>query len=265
MTTIARTFSEATARWYYIDGKPCYELAKKDGSGMKAPTLADARKLNLVPSVTTILKVLDKPALNDWKVEQGVLAVMTTPQKPGESTDEFIYRVLHVERVQDQEGAAARDKGTEIHAALEAYFQGQEYDPEWAPWILPAAEAIHAKGERVTTEKTLVGDGYAGRCDLIQETTDAWLVWDFKSAKTLPDPKKGAWTEHKLQLAAYASAFQTAGIVKPIRTANCYISTIEQGKFVICENDPDWQKVYNQGFKPLVQYWSWLNSYRAQQ
>lgn len=272
MTTAARTFTADSAHWYYIDGRPCYELAKKDGSGMKVPTLADARKLNLLPSVTTILKVLDKPALNDWKVEQGVLAVLTTPRLPGEADDAFVHRVLHVEEVQNQEAAAARDKGTEIHKAMEQYFSGEGVIEEMKPWIEPAAKAILTRGERVTSEKVLVGDGFAGKTDLIQEAADCWWLWDYKTTKKLPDPKKGAWLEHRLQLAAYVSAFSRTlnkdGSVptdaKPIRTANCYISSVEPGQFVICEHDPDWQKTY-QAFRHLVEYWSWVNNYRAQQ
>ena len=274
MTTAARTRTESTAHWYYTDGLPCYELAKKDGSGMKNPTLADARKLNLLPSVTNILQVLDKPALNDWKVEQGVLAVLTTPRLPGEADDAFVHRVLHVEQVQNQEAKSARDKGTEIHKAMEMLFDGEACDPAMLPWVEAPTRAILGRANRVTSEKILVGLGYAGKTDLIQESPECWWLWDMKSTKSLPDPKKGAWIEHQLQLAAYAAAFEcminppkppTDLKVKPIRTANCYISSIEPGKFVICEHDADWQKTYNQGFKPLVQYWGWLKGYKAQQ
>ena len=238
---------------------------------MKSPTLADARKLNLIPSVTTILRILDKPALNDWKVTQGVLAVMTSKQNPGEELDAFIHRVLQVERVQDQEAAGARDKGTAIHAALEAYFTGQEVHEDMRPWIGPAAEAIAARGKLVAAEKILVGDGFAGKTDLIQESPACWWIVDYKTTKKLPE--KGAWPEAILQLAAYAKAFSrtldTGGIVptdtKPIRTANVYISTVEQGKFVVWENDPDWQRAYNEAFRPLVSVWQYLNNYKAQQ
>lgn len=236
---------------------------------MKVPTLADARKLNLLPSVTTILKVLDKPALNDWKVEQGVLAVLTTPRLPGEADDAFVHRVLHVEQVQNQEAKLARDRGTDIHDALEDLFSGQAPDPALVPWIESAVQSVLAYGDRVTSELCLVGNGFAGRTDLVQDGKDCWWIWDAKSTKSLPDPKKGAWLEHRLQLSAYAAAYSKRlaedGIGKPIRTANVYISTIEQGKFVICEHDADWQRTYNGGFVPLVNYWTWVNNYRAQQ
>lgn len=268
MTTNARVFTTNNAHWYYPDARPCYELEKKDGKGMKSPTLADARKLNLLPSVTTILKVLDKPALNDWRVEQGVLAVMTSKQLDGETLDAFIHRVLHVEEVQNQEAATARDRGTAIHNALENYFLGEDVSPEWLPWIKPAAEAIAARGELVAAEKILVGDGFAGKTDLIQESPSCWWVIDWKTTKKLPDPKKGAWNENVLQAAAYAAAYHkliNAESPKPILTANVYVSSIEEGKFCICDHQEPWQSVFSSGFLPLVHYWQWLNDYRAQQ
>jgi hypothetical protein len=270
MTTAARVHTTKEASWYTTAGDPLYEIPKADGKGTRAPTLADAKKRgDLLPRVTTILNLLDKPALNDWKLEQGILAVMTTPQLPGEPMDAFIHRVLHIERVQDEESAVARDKGTDMHAALEARMRGQGVSPDLLPWIEPAAKAIEARGQYITSEKILVGDGYAGRCDLLQEAPDCWLLSDYKTSRTMPDPKKGAYHEHRLQLASYAAAFHKsltdAGITKPILTCNVYISTVVQGAFLICDHDPDWQRTYNQGFKSLVTYWQWLTGYKAQQ
>lgn len=175
MTTVARIHTSKDASWYTTSGQPLYEIPKADGKGVRAPTLADAKKRgDLIPRVTTILRQLAKPELQDWLIEQAVLAVMTTPQLDGEATDAFIHRVLHVERIQDQESSIARDKGTEIHAALETYFGGKDVAPDLLPWIEPAAKVIAARGQRIASEKILVGDGYAGRTDLIQEAPDAW-------------------------------------------------------------------------------------------
>lgn len=271
MTTEARVFTNKEASWYTTSGTPLYEIPKADGKGVRAPTLADAKKRgDLLPRVSTILNLLDKPALNDWKVEQGVLAVLTTPRLPGEADDAFVHRVLHVEKVQDDESRTARDRGTDIHATLEARMTGQAVSPELVPWIEPAAKAIEARGQYVASEKILVGDGYAGRTDLIQESADCFWIVDYKTSKTMPDPKKGAYHEHRLQLASYAAAFYRmmdpgAGKGKFIRTANVYVSTIVQGAFLICDHDPDWQRTYDQGFKPLVTYWNWLTNYKPQQ
>lgn len=258
MTTIARPTTQLDSHWYYPDSRPCYELPKKDGSGVKVPTLADARKLNLLPSVTTVLKILDKPELTNWKIEQAVLAVLTTPRNEGEQLDAYIDRVLHVEKVQDQEAATARDQGTEIHAAMEDYFQGRELSEAIKPWVMPAALSLRPYGELVATEKILVGPGYAGKTDLILNTADCWWLWDFKAVKTLPP--KWAWEEHVLQLAAYAKVWQSSvGSIKPVRTANLYISRVECGKFLICEHEP-WQPA-SAAFDHLLAVWQFQKKY----
>lgn len=265
--TAARPTSTGAGHWYSIDGQPAYEVAKKDKSGMRKTTLADARKLNLIPSVTTILKILHKEALQNWLIEQSVLAVVTAPRLPGEKDDAFIERVIHTERQQDQEAGIARDKGTEIHDAIETYFLGITVSEPIKPWIMPAARALEIYGAVVATEKNLVGPGFAGRNDLILECAECWWLWDYKSTKKLPDPKKGgAWSEHKLQLSGYAKAFHrllksAGGQDKPIRTGNVYISSLTAGEFVICEHEEDWQDTYELGFRPLVTHWQWANQY----
>lgn len=268
MSTVAATRNTDSSHWYWPDGRPAYEIAKKDGSGVRPTTLADARKLNLLPSVTTILRILDKPALTDWKIEQAVLAAMTTPRIDREADDAFVYRVLHRERQQDREGQIARDRGTEIHAAIETILLNPTtaVSPKLAPWILPALDAVLGRGKVLDVECCVIGDGYAGKLDLAQEAPDTIWLWDWKTAKKLPDPKKGgAWPEHVLQLSAYARAWlaqRTYG--QPIRTGNVYISTVEQGKFVICEHEP-WEQTYSCGFLPLVQHWQWATGYKPKQ
>lgn len=265
MTTVARPTTRKDSHWYYSDGRPCYELPKKDGSGMKTPTLADARKLLLLPSVTTILKILNKPELQNWIVEQAVLAVITTPRKEGEGDDAYIQRVLHVEEVQNQERDLARDKGIAIHDACEDYFQGRDVPAEMRPWVMPAVEAVSRYGELVATESILVGSGYAGRTDLILMGQECWWLFDYKGTKRLPP--KGAWREHVLQLAAYAAAYSAQlaalkgdNVGRVIKTANVYISTAEEGKFQIWEHDPNW-KLAHEAFMHLVSYWQFENTY----
>lgn len=275
MSTVANVKNEEGSHWYYQDGKPCYELPKKDGKGMKVPTLADARKLNLLPGVSTILRVLHKEALVQWLVEQACLAILTSPRLPGEKDDDFTKRILSTERVQDQESQIARDRGTEIHDGLDLLAKGQPAPEAIMPWIKPAYDAISKYGDVVSTELSIAGDGYGGRVDLIQKSPETIWIWDWKSTKKLPDPKKGgAWKEHLIQTGAYAKAIEkklsksTAAIPK-IRTGNVYISTINQGEFVVCEHEDspesNWAKTFEEGFKPLVSYWQWANSYYPKQ
>lgn len=261
--------ADISGHWYDpATAEPRHFIEKKDGSGNRPTTLADARKNGWVPSVTQVLKILDKPGLRDWLIRQSVYAVVTAPDVPGENIDAKIERVLSVERQQDQESQIAKDRGTAIHEALECYFLGKDVAEEFRPWIDPAAKAIVSRGQLVSAEKILVGKGYAGKVDLIQEAPECWWIVDWKTTKTLP--KKGAWSEHVLQLSAYAAAFWTlmersGQASKPIRTSNVYISTVEQGQFAICDHDPDWQKAFNQGFQPLLTAWMFLNNYYPKQ
>lgn len=259
MNTNARTSSPDGSHWYRPDGTPCYEVPYADPrKGNRPTTLADARKLGLLPSVTTILRSLHKQALVDWLIEQACLAVLTSPRKDGEELDAFVERILNVERVQDQEAEAAKDRGTLMHAALESAFGGQPVEPEVWPWVEPAFVDIGKRGKAIGTEVIVCGVGYAGKIDLCQETDREVWLWDWKTTKKLPTGS--AWPEHRLQLAAYAKAWARGD--KPIRTGNVYISTVNQGEFCVCEHD-DWQATYESGFKPLVNVWQWLNNYRV--
>lgn len=260
MTTAAKPVNPEGSHFYYPDGRPCYEVPYADPrKGNRATTLADARKLGLVPSVTTILKALHKEALVNWLIEQACLAVLTSPRSDGEELDAFVQRILHTDRVQDEESKIARDKGTAIHNAIEAKFMGLEADAEIWPMAEPAYNEIAKRGRVVGVETCVVGDGYAGKVDLIQENDELW-VWDWKTTKKLPT--KGAWKEHVLQGGAYAAALANNGTTgdRRIRTGNVYISTLT-GEFVVCEHQEDWRGIYDDGFRPLVRVWQYLNCY----
>lgn len=262
MSTVANVKSEEGAHFYFLDGSPCYEVQKKDG-GMRPATLADARKLNLLPGVSSILKVLHKEALVVWRIEQFCLALLTTPRFPGEGDDAFTKRVLSTERVQDQESQIARDRGSEMHDGLEMLCKNQPVSPDLLPWIQPAFAAVMKYGSPIATESHCVGRGYGGRIDLIQKAPDCLWIWDWKTTKRLPE--KGAYPEHRLQCSGYAMAHEEFCVRKfsqsaTIKTGNVYISTVEQGKFIICEHE-DWRDTFNRGFAPLVAFWQWQTGY----
>src|SRR3982750_1919915 len=85
---------EPASHWYLPDGTPFYEVEKKDGSGKRPATLADARKAGALPSVTNVLGVLAKPGLDAWRIEQGIVAALTLPRRADEPLDAFAHRVV---------------------------------------------------------------------------------------------------------------------------------------------------------------------------
>lgn len=266
MTTAARPISSEGSHWYQRDGTPCHTVMGKTTGRERPTTITDARKLGLLPSVTNVLRCLHKEALVQWKVEQAVLACLTSPRNDGEPLDAFVERILHTEKVQDQEAAAARDMGSRVHQALEDELSGRHAEQEMLPWIEPVWEWLNNQGYKtVLCERVVVGEGYAGRTDLmaLKEPTDPLDIWDFKTTKN--PPKKSAWWEHQMQLAAYGMCQFEHEIHTPeeyngsFRCGNIYISTVKPGEFVVCQHteiDRAWE-----GFQSLLKYWQVANDY----
>jgi hypothetical protein len=129
------------SHWYkQEDGLllPKYEVPNKSKPGMmRKTTLADAKKGNYWPSITNVLGVLNKPALTNWLITQGILAALTLPRKPDESEDQFADRVV---TDMDTEGATAREFGTRIHDALDARLQGMSIPADEDPVVTPLPE-----------------------------------------------------------------------------------------------------------------------------
>ena len=118
MTTIIARSAESV-HWYRAeDGKPQYTVPAKDGSD-RPTTLRDARKMNLVPSVTTVMKIAAKPGLDVWKNEQLLLAALTLPKVEGETEKEFIARVVSDSK---ETGKRAAERGTRIHESIERWY-----------------------------------------------------------------------------------------------------------------------------------------------
>lgn len=213
---MSQLIAERLSHWYrHIGGghvEPAFEVPRKDGKGMKAVTLREARELNLWPSVTNVLAVLNKPALNDWRVEQGILAALTLPRLPDEGTDAFVKRVVVDMDAQSQ---MARDFGTAIHAAIEAELTRPGYQPEpevdefmksFRDWAARNIIEIHGA-------ELLVGDpvlGFGGKMDLDCTLRDIGrALVDFKTQRIKRNGKglnPTFYDEWAIQLAAYRRA-----------------------------------------------------------
>ena len=98
--------------WYDRTGAAVFEVPKAKGGGMRATTIADARKLGLYPSVTTVLGVLDKPQLTDWKLSQVSNWCHGNPPQDAEGVDAYARRATEGAFAQVTEAA---DLGTAIH------------------------------------------------------------------------------------------------------------------------------------------------------
>ena len=205
---------ESASHWYFPDGTPLHEVARADGKGNRPTSLRDARKLGLFPSVTNILSILAKPALDAWKQEQAILAALTLPRNEGEALDDFAKRV-----VTDMHGEVGRaaDLGSAVHAAIEGYAQGRwlPEDKEVARLFEPARQWFDKEVAQVHSVEIATAHlewGFAGRVDLVAtlHSTGRPTVIDFKTQKTRRD-KDGNFKPilhdtWPLQLEAYRQA-----------------------------------------------------------
>lgn len=240
--------------YYTKDGTPTHWVPKKDGKGTRPTTVADCIKLQLLPSPSTILKLLAKPALEDWKARQQILAVMTAPDLLiPETIDQKITRVLDVERQHEQESSIARDMGTAIHEAIQNALSGKPWSQSLIAYVCPVLIEIGRLGRVAFTEKVLLAKDHAGLCDCGTENDEVLTLLDFKSCKL---PPKSPYPEHRMQLASYAASLGNTGD-KRIECVNIYISKTEPG-LIAAINLGDWQRDYKL-FRLLLEFW-YLNN-----
>ena len=64
-----KKFKSESGHWYTKEGEPMYTIVGANGVERNT-TLRDAKSLELVPSVTTVMGMVAKPALENWKMNQ---------------------------------------------------------------------------------------------------------------------------------------------------------------------------------------------------
>lgn len=216
--------TKQSEHWYDLLGNPVYEVERSNGKGKRPTNLADAKKLNLVPSVTGIIDLLAKPQLETWKQNNILEAACNNSMFNFDSSDEWKQSVI--QEAQSVSFEAAK-RGTEIHDQLERYFSGEKVKTMALPYISSAIEAVK---EILATgwipEQSFASIlGYGGKIDL--HHPDGYVI-DFKTKEfTKKDIKKKqfVYDSHAMQLAAYRN-----GLGMPNATCiNIFISINEPG------------------------------------
>ena len=203
-------WAKEAGHYYWPDGRPCYEVPKR-GGGVRPTTIRDARKFGLFPSVSLIIGQLDKPGLNQYRVNQAILSAATIPRVEGESADAFAARVKEDAEAQM---VSARDLGTLVHGWLESWFRGDPVPDEAVSWVDAVKERIAGEVEEAERSFACVldGYGYGGKTDLVTSE----FVYDFKTQEFSGKPS--VWEGHKLQIAAYSHALGRPGRLLYIST-----------------------------------------------
>lgn len=154
-------------------------------------------------SVTTVLQIIDKPALRYWFGKEVYLAMVKDPSLNEQTALSAPYT----------KSDSAKTRGTTIHSIVEAYKHTKEYIETIPPEFAGYAKAFYAwvqdnDIEILEHEKTVISKkyGYAGTLDL--------LVKNKQSGKTfIIDVKTGKdiYPEAYLQLSAYRQALVEDG------------------------------------------------------
>lgn len=256
MTTAARPTEERASHWYSRDGKACYEVQRADGKGTRKTTIADARKMGLLVSPTNLLRILAKPHLDSWRIEQACLAVLTAPRKPDEPLDAFVHRVLNVEQEHNAERDAAAEIGTLIHDSVECALNDVQFDPKFKPYVDAVMAEINSLGKVKMTERILCGDGHAGRTDCVLESDEFITVCDFKGTNKIPDKP---YDEAVLQISSYCYSLGNTGD-KRVRGAIIYIDRNNPGVVgTHIVKGEELERAYKR-FRLILEYWRLTNN-----
>ena len=251
-TTATQTVPKESGHWYTRTGGTCYQVPAKDGT-LRPTTLRDARKLQLVPSVTTVTKIKAAPGLSAWKEKQILLAALTLPRLPGETDDAFAERVIEDSRAQAK---AAADRGTALHGAIELAIGGA-CPPEYLGHIAAIDRALIAAGINLLDGKAEHSFasclGYGGKVDW---HTDEVLI-DFKTKDRIEDGKRLAYDQN-IQLAAYKHGL---GIFTA-RCVNVFVG-VEDAAVVVHEWPADEIERGWQMFQHCLALWKLDNNYNG--
>jgi hypothetical protein len=247
-----------SGHWYTRDGTPCYEIKGANGN-MRPTTLRDARKLDLVPSVTTIIKQAAAPGLERWKINQTLLAALTLPRIDGEPEDSYLDRII---RDSGEQARKAAERGTQIHAAIQGHYEGQSVSAEMWPYVKGAKEALEKIGDlEWECELSFAHPlGYGGKSDLVCFDDGANYVGDIKTKEfDSVDDKKLAWDDHCIQLAAYSHGLLHPDNDLPTMHFNLFVSTTVPG---LCHihiwSEEEIQRGWKM-FRSLLSYWQAKN------
>jgi hypothetical protein len=253
--------TEESGHWYTDKGESAHVIIGANGKERKT-TVADARKHGLLPSVTSVLGILEKPNLTAYKVEQAILSSLTLPRKDNEDLTDYAKRC-----VEDSKEATTRaaQHGTAMHVEMENILLGKptSSDPAIQTHIATfrnwAEENVE---ETFWCEKGLVGRGYAGRCDAFVRLKDIGeAVIDLKNRKYNPKFEPFYIESDCPQLAAYRECADQHEDT-PVACVSVVLPSNDPTIILTRQwEEEDLQSGYEM-FRNLLKIWAWLKDYQ---
>lgn len=242
-------------------------------------TVADARIMGLLPSVSGITKMMANPGLDRWKQDITIEASLkyAIQSAYGDMDEDRLYAEIRAES--NKVAGAAADLGVKIHAAIESALGCQQWENETVELadgkqvelkelVNPALAKLEELGINIVeTEKvvTCSSHGYAGQMDVSYVKGDVAGVLDFKSTKTKPTKKIEVRQGQSMQIAAYHFACwgsKDKPHFQPNHEGiNLYISTTEIGRVDVVKYDAAELAKQWDGFLACLTLWRLQNNY----
>lgn len=265
--------SDQSAHWYSRDGLPQHTIVGANGKE-RPTTLRDSRKFGWLPSVTSILKVINSDILTDYKLNQALLASLDNPIQDGESKEDWMERVTNIGK-QDAKDAAA--KGSIIHGVAEnlnvilkteicpGLQDISHLDPDIQTCYRAYEEwAMENINNVLSAEEVLVhvGVGFAGTVDVVYVNKKGQVVMgDIKTIRSKGRKRYGDYQKWLFQMCSYKAAWESSGRPLIEKIENIKISTDEPGRLEICDWPKEqWEDGW-EAFKACKTIWSIENNY----
>lgn len=199
-----------SARFYTQNGERAPDVlnqSQTDKQGVdvfKAPDVSHARKFGYLPSVTTVLKMFDKPELSTYKLNQAIQAALDAPRiEDGQTKKEYFAMIRNASFAHAGEAA---DEGSAIHAAIYRFFEQGKIESKYAYIINSVNELCKSlvpenqMNDWVTEYEFACSAGYAGTVDLYHPKARIFIDWKTKADLSKPKP----YEDTLYQLAAYS-------------------------------------------------------------
>lgn len=167
------------------------------------------------PGVTTVLGVINKPAILPWAVKcvSDNIREELIKVKANSLDDKLINKICDEgKNIYKKKAEDAADIGTRVHGAVNEIIHGRK------PVITPDIEAGVQGFIDWSTSNSIkfeLGDtklgsklfGYGGSMDFMAFKGDEPVIFDLKTTKKRKDRDHGIYSEYAFQLSAYAQAF----------------------------------------------------------
>ena len=246
-------FKSESGHWYTQEGDPMYTIIGANGKERNT-TLRDAKKDNLVPSVTTVLGMIAKPSLENWKINQALNSALTLERNEDESFEAFVYRCKEDSK---KIGKKAAEEGTRIHALIENGFLGNATSKPYEI-IMEWLNEHYPDEEWIAEDSFCANTGYGGKIDLYSKSG---IFVDFKTKDNLEgkDPAKLVYDEHGMQLSAYA---QGCGF-DDVDRVSIFVDR-EDTELIACHIwDKESQDKHREMFNSILNYWKLVKNYES--